>query len=355
MNLKKLTSYLIAAVLLSSVIVSCTQKAPQETAESGVEYYRFIQFSETPFDTEKGTHQLTEKEAQTINNYKFTSDKEGRLSSVEYCRGDEILSYGSMRGAAKMEYTYEGNKQIKHFYNKEGEQIESGGVFSAVYTSDDKGFRTSLEFLDKEGNQVENRNKINRYTWTRLENGYIKELRYNLANEETIMNPFCPFFELRFEYDSKGYVTKMMNYEADTLYNCTAENCGDIGVSYFEFVNNDMGDLLSFSVHNTVGQLSNLYWGWAKRQNKVDANGYTIETAMFDQDDEYLSGKSVPVTQNSYDVHGALIETRSLDKDRNLINNPNNGVAITEFKYDEKGNRTETLKFDKEKVAVAND
>ncbi len=254
-----------------------------------------------------------------------------------------------------MEYSYEDSKQTKHFYNKEGEQIESGGVFSAVFTLDDKGFRTSLEFLDKEGNPVENRNNINRYTWTKLENGLIKELRYNLANEETIMNPFCPFYELRFEYDTKGYVTKMMNYEADTLYNCTAENCGDIGVSYFEFVNNDKGDLLNFSVHNTVGQLSNLYWGWAKRQNKVDDNGYTIETAMFDQDDEYLSGKNVPVTKNSYDEHGALIETRSLDKDRNLINNPNNGVAITEFKYDEKGNRTETLKFDKEKVAVAND
>ena len=61
----------------------------------------------------------------------------------------------------------------------------------------------------------------------------------------------------------------------------------------------------------------------------------------------------VPVTQSTYDEHGALIETRNMDKDRNIINNPDNGVAITEYKYDEKGNRIETLRFDKEKVAIA--
>ena len=47
-----------------------------------------------------------------------------------------------------------------------------------------------------------------------------------------------------------------------------------------------------------------------------------------------------------------LTEVKSLDKDRNLINNPADGVAITEYKYDELGNRTETLKFDKDRVPV---
>ena len=41
-----------------------------------------------------------------------------------------------------------------------------------------------------------------------------------------------------------------------------------------------------------------------------------------------------------------------MDKDRNVINNPENGVAITEYKYDEAGNRTETLRFDKDNVPV---
>jgi YD repeat-containing protein len=215
--------------------------------------------------------------------------------------------------------------------------------------------RTGLNFFDKDNNPIENRNSIHRFEWSKLDNGMIKELRYNLAEEETVMNPFCPFYELRFEYDQSGYVTMMSNYQADTLYDCTAENCGDIGVSYFKFVNNEHGDLLNFSVHNTVGQLSNLYSGWAKREMTVDQNGYVTELVIYDQDDELLSGNGVPVIRNSYDEHGAVVEVQSLNKEKVLMNNPNNGVAIVQYVYDEKGNRTETIRLDKDRVAVVSE
>jgi hypothetical protein len=78
-----------------------------------------------------------------------------------------------------------------------------------------------------------------------------------------------------------------------------------------------------------------------------------VETAVFDQDDEYLGGKNVPVTKYAYDEHGALIEVKNLDKDRNIINHPVSSVAITEYKYNENGQPLDTLKFDKNKVAIA--
>jgi len=87
--------------------------------------------------------------------------------------------------------------------------------------------------------------------------------------------------------------------------------------------------------------------------SKYDENGNVLETALYDQDNEYLGGKSVPVTQYAYDSHGAVIEVKNMDKDRIIINNPSNGVAITEYRYDEKGNRTETLRLDKDRVPVA--
>ncbi len=291
MKLKKSLLFLIAAFTLSAAIISCAPKTSEKTVESNVKYYRHLQFSETSYDLEKGLRELTAEEAQTINNYQFTYDESGRLTEIKYGRGDVMLSYGSMRGAAKITYTYSGNKQIKHFFNEKGEQIDSQGAYAAEYTLNDDGTRAALAFFDKEGNTVENRNNINRYTWKTLPDGLLQEIRYNLANESVVMNPFCPFYELRFKYDEKGFTTRMMNFEADTMYNCTAENCGDIGVSYFEFKNSPQGEVLSFSVHNTVGQLSNLFWGWAKRINQIDENGYNIETAVFDQDDEYLSGK----------------------------------------------------------------
>jgi YD repeat-containing protein len=352
MKLKNFTLFFIAAALVVSVITACNQTPSKKTSDQGVAWYRNLQFSETPWDTEKGTHQLSADEAKNINSYKFTYDDSGRLLSVEFVRGDELLGYSSMQ-AAKITYEYTGNKQIKRFYDENNAQIESGGVFIAEYSLDDKGTRTGLKFFGKNGEPLENRNKIHSYVWNILDDGMVRELRYNLAGEETVMNPFCPFYELRFAYNDRGHMVKMANYMGDTLYNCTAENCGDIGVSYFTFEPNDHGDVESFSVYNVTGQMSNLYWGWSKRISKFDENGYTIESTLFDQDNDYVGGKMVPVTQSTYDEHGALIETRNMDKDRNIINNPDNGVAITEYKYDEKGNRIETLRFDKEKVAIA--
>ena len=352
MKLSKLTIPVILTFVLGISIVSCTGKTTQKNTHSGVEYYRNLQFSETPYDIEKGTHPLTADEATDINSYKFTYDNAGRLLSVEVVRNNVLLGYSSIGGAAKIVYEYKDDKQIRHYFNKDNEPIESSGVFTDEYTLDSKGNRTGLKFFGKDGTPIENRNKIHSWTWSILPDGMVRELRYNLANEETIMNPFCPFYELRFSYNDKGYVTRMANYMGDTLYNCTAENCGDIGVSYFTFVPNENGDLESFSVFNVFGQMSNLYSGWSKRMNKFDENGYVLETAVYDQDNEYVGGKSVPVIQNAYNTNGALIEVKNMDKDRNIINHPENGVAITEYKYDELGNRTETLTYDKGRVPV---
>lgn len=334
------------------LIVSCTGKTKQKSSHSGVEYYRSLQFSETPYDIEKGTHQLKDNEAKTVNSYKFSYDDNGRLLSVEFVRNDVLLAYSSMGGIAKIVYEYKDNKQIKRYFSKDNEQVESAGVFAAEYTLNEKGIRTGLKFFNKNGEPVENRNKIHSYVWSILDDGMVRELRYNLANEETVMNANCPFYELRFSYNDKGYLTRMANFMGDTLYNCTAENCGDIGVSYFTFVPNEKGDVESFSVFNVYGQMSNLYSGWSKRVSKYDENGYPVETVYYDQDNEFVGGKSVPVTRYSYDKHGAVTEVQSLDKDRNPIENPSNGVAVVRYKYDEMGNRIETLRFSKDMIAM---
>ena len=352
MKLIKITAILFLAISVGIGIVSCTNTTTNKNLHAGVEYYRNFQFSETPYDIEKGTHPVTADQAKNVNSYKFTYDKTGHLLSVEFVRNNVLLGYSSMQGAAKITYEYSDNKQVKHFFNKDNQPIESAGVFAVEYALDAKGNRVGSMFLGKDGTMVENRNKIHSYTWNILPDGMVREQRYNLKGEETVMNPFCPFYELRFTYNDKGYTTRMANFKADTLYNCTAENCGDIGVSYFSFTPNQNGDLETFSVFNVTGQMSNLYWGWSKQISKYDENGYVLETTLFDQDNEYVKGKLVPVTKKTYDSHGALTEVQNMDKDGKLINSPDNGVAITQYKYDELGNRTETLTFDKDKTPV---
>lgn len=354
MKVKKLIIPILLTIVIGLGVSSCTGKSTQKNEHTGVEYYRNLQFSETPYDIEKGTHPITADEAKTINSYKFTYDNSGRLLSVEFVRNNVPLGYSSMSGAAKITYDYSDYKQVKHFFNKDNEPIESGGVFAVEYALDPDGNRVGLMFLGKDGSMIENRNNIHSYNWSILPDGMVKEKRYNLKGVETVMNPFCPFYELRFTYNDKGYVTRMANYMADTLYNCTAENCGDIGVSYFTFVPNEYGDVESFSVFNAIGQMSNLYWGWSKRISKFDVNGNVLETVYYDQDDEFLGGKNVPIIQNVYDDHGALVEVKNMDKDRNIIDSPDTGVAITEYKYDDLGHRTATLRYDKNMVELKN-
>lgn len=344
-------------LLLAAVTVlaaACNPKPKQAETDDSVKYFRNIQFSETPWDVEKGTHPLTAEEAQTVNNYKFTYNENNQPVSIEFNRNGVLLNYSSL-GAAKITFTYEGDKQVKKFFNEKGEPVKNAGASAQEFTLDENGVRVAMRFLDENGQPVENRNNIHNYVWTKLPDGMIRELRYNLAGDSVVMNPFCPFFELRFTYDANGYVTRMANYDADTLYNCTAENCGDNGVSYFAFQNNEHGDLLEFAVYNTTGLLSNLYWGWAKRVNVVDENGYVVETTVYDQDDEYLGGKNVPVTQNVYDEFGSLVKRISMDENKNIVNHPNSGVAYEEYTYDPEGRRLETLRYDKDNVLVKNE
>jgi hypothetical protein len=343
------TAFLNLAIMLLLVSVcSCMEKTGQKENQAGVKYFRNLLTSQTPFDTEKGIHPLSPRQAKNINSYKFTYDDLGRLLTVEYVRNNLLLGYSSMGFAAKVAYEYSGNKQIKHYFSNKNEPVEIAGVFKAEYILDENGIRNSLAFFGRYGEPVENQNKIHSFRWEVLPDGMVRELRYDKTGKETVLNPFCPFWELRFTYNEKGYMTRMANYKADTLYNCTAENCGDVGVSYFIFESDSNGDVEKFSVYNAGGLTSNVYWGWSKRVNTFDSDGYLLESVFYDQDGEYIGGKRVPVIKHTYDKHGAVTETWNLDKERNPFNNPENRVCRTVYKYDQFGTRTETLRYDKD-------
>ena len=341
---------LIATVAI--ILSSCSQTGEKKMNFEKVQHFRHLLFTESPWDQIRGTYKISAEEAKNTNNYTFTYDDSLRLIQVDFCRGDSLLE-NSQLGASRVVISYEDNKEIRHYFNSKNEPVTvNGEVFKSVYEMDGDGFRTGLKFFNKEDEPIENRNKIAYYTWSRTPLGMIKENRYNLAGEETVLNEFCPFYELRFSYDENGVVKRMANYEKDVLYDCVAENCGNIGVSYFDFTINENGGLLEFSVHNTTGQLSNLYWGWARFKQKLDKNGYVIEREMFDQDNEHVGGKMIPIRQYTYDETGLLLEEKALDANHQLVNNPNDNVAVKHYKYDEKGRRTEIIQYDKNMVKI---
>lgn len=348
MKLNKVILQAVLCCFLLTALHSCTGKGERKGGGSRTEYYRNLRISQTPYDTEKGIHPLSASESKSINSYRFSYDDSGRLSSVQFVRNNMLLNYSAMGFAAKITYEYSDGKQNKFFFNENNEAIESAGVFREEYQLDANGHRTGLKYFGQYGEPVENRHKIHSYHWDLLADGMVRELRYDLYGAETVINPFCPFYELRFTYNAEGFLTRMANYKADTLYNCTAENCGDVGVSYFNFEPNKSGDVEVTSVYNATGLTSNVYWGWSKRINTFDENGNMLQTVLLDQDGEPLGGKKIPVMQFDYDEHGAVVEIRNLDSDKKPMNKAENKVSVTRYTYDQLGTRTETLRFDKD-------
>ncbi|MBK6281388.1 MAG: hypothetical protein IPF54_00845 [Draconibacterium sp.] len=113
MKLYNVLLFAIVAIILNS----CSPKPAQPEAQNNVKYFRSLLFSETSWDLERGSHELTAEQAKSVNNYKFTYNDNAQLVSVEYNRNDSLLDYSSM-GSAKITYTYEGDLQVKRFFNE---------------------------------------------------------------------------------------------------------------------------------------------------------------------------------------------------------------------------------------------
>jgi hypothetical protein len=341
---------ILAVFLVSAVFMSCTKK---EEKTDKTAYFRVIRFSETPWDVPAGNHAVSAEEAKKINAYRFSYNDNGKLAAIDYLRDTTLLDY-SATGAAHLVFEYTDSTETLTSFNSKAEQIETDGkVWKSVYKLNPEGMRIGLHFYGKTGEAIENKDSINSYVWQKMADGKIREQRFRTNGEETVLNPFCPFYELRFSYDSTGYVKEMANYQADTLYNCTAENCGESGVSYFSFTNNSEGDLLSFEVRNTAGHYSNLYWGWARFNQTIDANGYVLERDYFDQDEEPISGKQAPVRLYTYDEFGAVTEMKNMDAKHLPKEVGPKKIAAIKFEYNNLGQPTDTLRFDGNGVEIA--
>jgi YD repeat-containing protein len=341
-----LTRFFIALILVTGSF-SCRQKETRARSHQGVEYFRHLKFSESPYDIETGTYPISPDEAANTNSYKFTYDDNGRLISVEYGRGGQLFDYSSMNGVAKVVYEYNGNMQTKFFYNSNSEPVELGGIFAWEYALDYDGNRVQMMFLGRDGSMIEDNNGIHFWNWTRLPDGKVKENRGNLKDEEVALSSLYPFYELRFTYDSKGYVTKMENYKNDSLYNCTGESCGERGVSYFTFTPDESGDVKQIEIFNNEGKRST-HLGWSKCVLNYDESGNVIQRSFYGVNDEPVTGDQMPVIMYDYDEHGALTEVRSYDSENNLKNNPLSGAAIIRYTYDDTGRLKGTHFLDSE-------
>jgi hypothetical protein len=83
----------VILIAIMGLVISCTGNKSQKEQDikTGVEYFRHLQFTETPFDLEKGIHPLTPEEAKNVNSYKFT----GTMPAVFHLSNLSVMMYFS--------------------------------------------------------------------------------------------------------------------------------------------------------------------------------------------------------------------------------------------------------------------
>jgi hypothetical protein len=269
---------------------------------SGTHYYRHLVFNhDSPNIAYAGVYEIDEATAKTTAHYQFTYDEEGRIAEIlNYSPEDWHHHALTHLGAFRTSYTYEGNKEIRRFFDTDGKRVPNlRTVYEEVYTKDRDGFKTSLEFFDLNGKPMESNWNISRYTWEK-KGDLIIERRYNLKGD---LMPLSPYFQFRIsgiKYDADGHFA--IHYNLNDRLEVT-ENAD--GIASYRDLYAANGNLLGLGYFNKRDELIPSPWKYALIELSYDANGNVVGENGLDE-----KGGIVMRNTFRYDDMGKQIVTK---------------------------------------------
>lgn len=226
----RVLSFLV--IICALTVYSCREKKQAAEKHTGIEYYRNILPLFSFYDSEHGIGKLQEKEAKPARSYKFTWDDTGKLLSVEYTKNDTLI-FSPVLGAAKVKYAYDGQMQIKFFFDSGEQPIEIDSIFAYQYSNNSSGERVGMMFLDKNGVMINNNKGIHAWVWSRLDDKTIKENRYSLEGQEILP-------ETHLFYNEKGELKEIRNVDKEG----NLVNNPETGAAVTKFSYDEMGNCI---------------------------------------------------------------------------------------------------------------
>jgi len=332
-------------------------------------YYYHLPFRESPYEAMVGIHEAKQNEAIQRNHFRFSYDKQGRVIEVAFMRNGKLVINTSHDNffmlQSKIAIEYNGDKEQWSYYNFRNERITNGPVYKAEYTLDKKGNRVALSYYDERGQNIQSDWDVARYVWEKLENGVVKENRYNLKGEQVTIRPGFDFYEVQMTFDKNGYVSILSNYGLDGK---PTDN--STGVAYDKLVYSNKGDFMGWKVFNKNNQpvignyplvaegkhtynefgdnlktetfdLQGSYrvasWGYAFDAKLYDVYGNIIEHHQYDQNKNLmaLDGRRLMYARTEYNDCNQVLSTTFMDKDRKLVSGGTHRSATVAMKYDD--------------------
>jgi len=186
-------------------------------------------------------------------------------------------------GAYRVSFDYGNGQEIRRYFDvKNRPMLNIRGVHKEVFSVDEFGFKTQLDFYDVEGNAKESLWHISRYQWKK-QGIRVLESRFNLVGEVQNLSPYFAFKNTAIEYDNnhRPYRTYHLNSEAQVTNS-------EFGVAYYQDEYNDLGQHIKYSYFDKNNKPAVNPFGFSYATKRYDSMGKLKNVDRFDLNDQFM-------------------------------------------------------------------
>ena len=273
------------------------------------EYFRHLRYNHvSPYIDLAGTYSIDKETAKSTSHYIFKYDDSKRIVEIinNHYHTERQHPLASL-GVYKVEIIYPKDKEIRVFYDKNGKRITNDReVYKEVFSFNEKGFKTKLQFYDIDNNLMESNWGIAEYKWSKHKK-LIIETRYDLKNESVPLSPYFQFGTTGILLDKNGIPKAHYNLD-DNLKIIENEK----GTASYHDVYNTNGNHVTYSYHDANDKLVTNQWGFAYGKKKYDSIGNYIGLDQFDVNKKRIRGRDIP-TNSKIELSSVATQTDSLE------------------------------------------
>ncbi|NQZ88396.1 MAG: nuclear transport factor 2 family protein [Colwellia sp.] len=287
----------VLMLLAFSLLITTTDAQADTTKYFGNIRYNHV----SPHVEIKGVNPLNKEQIANRPHFIFTYGSNKKLftivdKSYNVVKRHHIASLG----AYKVTFTYENNKETRHFFDVNNEpMLNMKGVYKEVYSFNDNGFKNELSFYDLQGKIMESNWKISNYQWFKKGN-WVVEQRFNLKNEKQPLAPYFDFATTAIEYDTLGNPYKHFNLNEKLEVTNNA-----VGVAYYQDTYDEKGLHKKYAYYDQNNHMTHNQWKFGYAVKHYDELGNYLYRIKFDKESKQLSPsykKTIPQPTSTKDI-----------------------------------------------------
>ena len=295
--------------LLKLLLLFCITTSLQSQNNFSTEYFRHLKYNHvSPYLNLGGTYPINEQIAKSTSHYRFKYNNSRKIIEItnNHYHTERQHPLASL-GVYKVEITYPEEQEIRVFYDKNGKRISNDrGVFKEVYTYNNKGFKSKLQFYDVENQPMESNWGIAEYKWGKHKK-LIIENRYNLKNEPVPLSPYFQFGTTGILLDKNENTKAHYNLDSNLII---INN--DKGTASYQDIFDENGNHIKYSYHDANDDLVMNQWGFAYGIKVYDGLGNQIGLNQFNTQDEQIRSRDIP-TNSKIEIASKATEKDSLE------------------------------------------